>query len=47
MREPPGAGNTGLTMQPGGALSAIGRQAPSLFGRLGLVQTLTPYIAIA
>src|SRR4029079_5690583 len=47
MREPPGAGNTGLTMQPSGAVSRIGRNAPSLLGRLGLVQTLTPYIAIA
>jgi hypothetical protein len=34
-------------MQPGGALSEIGRKAPSLLGRFGLVQTFTPYIAIA
>ena len=34
-------------MQPGGAVSVIGRHAPSLLGRLELVQTFTPYMHIA
>jgi hypothetical protein len=47
MRDPPGDGNCGFTMQPGGATIEIGRQAPSLFGKVGLVQTFTPYITMA
>ena len=47
MRNPPEAGNTGFTMQPGGATTEIGRHAPSLFGKVGLVQTFTPYITMA
>ena len=34
-------------MQPGGAVTEIGRQAPSLFGNSGLVQIFTPYMLIA
>src|SRR4051794_37780929 len=47
MRDPPEAGNTGLTIEPSGALTAIGRQAPSLFGSSGAVHTLMPYMVIA
>ena len=42
MRDPPEAGNTGLTMEPSGARTVIGLNEPSLFGRFGASMHLTP-----